>query len=117
MALNEGISPLSVTWAQNMRQKCTVYTYQGADYSGQPIYSEGTEWPCRMAVKTARTVTQEGDVISNSAVEVVLPADCPVQAYDQIDLPNGYQMGAVIGKVLTPADQWGKTTHKVVTIL
>lgn len=110
------VSRLAEVWRHNMRQKCTVYQYTGADPTGQPIYSKGTEYACRLAIRTERTISDDGDYITNSTVQVVLPADCPVQAYDSIDLPAGYQQGAIIREVITGTDQWGEVTHKAVRI-
>ena len=116
MALSEGISPQSEIWKNTMRQQCTVYSYSGADPTGQPQYGEGVQTICRLAIRTKRTVTDQGDYITNSSVTVVLPADCSVQAYDKIDLPAPYQEGAVIGEVITGTDFYGNVTHKVVRI-
>lgn len=116
MALSEGISPQAEVWANTMMQKCTVYKYAGALPTGQPSYGEGTEWRCRLAIRTERNITDQGDYISNSTVTVVLPADCDIEAYDQIDLPAGYQQGAVIREVITATDVWGAITHKVARI-
>lgn len=116
MALTEGISPSSEIWANTMRQQCTVYSYTGANATGQPQYGEGVTTKCRLAIRTKRTVTDQGDYITNSSVTVVLPADCPVQAYDKIDLPAPYQEGAVISEVITGTDFLGLITHKVVRI-
>lgn len=116
MALSEGISPQSEIWNNSMRQQCTVYSYAGADPTGQPVYGNGTSTKCRIALRTERQITPQGDYITNSTVVVVLPADCPVQAYDRIDLPAPYQEGAVIREVITGTDQWGKVTHKAVRI-
>ena len=116
MAMSEGISPQSEIWNNSLRQQCTVYQYAGADPTGQPTYGEGTSTKCRIALRTERQITPQGDYITNSTVVVVLPADCPVQAYDRIDLPAPYQEGAVIREVITGTDQWGKVTHKAVRI-
>lgn len=116
MALTEGISPSSEIWKNTMHQQCTVYQYTGADPTGQPTYGEGTQTICRLAIRTKRTITDQGDYITNSSVAVVLPADCPVQAYDRIDLPSPYQQGAVISEVITGTDFLGLVTHKVVRI-
>lgn len=111
------VSGLSEIWKNSMRQTCTVYPYSGADSTGQPVYGEGTEYPCRLAIRTRRTVSDDGDYITNSSVTVDLPASCAVQAYDRIDLPDGYQQGAVVGEVLTLTDAFGRLTHKAVRIL
>lgn len=111
------ISPLSVMWRESMRQKCTVHKLVSTDYTGQNVYGEGTEVPCRVGNRTKRAMTDEGDFINNSQVVVVLPADCDIQAYDKISLPAPYEQGAVIGEVITATDQWGGITHKVVRIL
>ena len=116
MALTEGISPQSEVWANTMNQQCTVYKYAGALPTGQPSYGEGTQWRCRLAIRTERQIANTGDYITNSTVTVVLPADCDIEAYDQIDLPAGYQQGAVIREVITATDMWGKITHKVARI-
>ena len=117
MALSEGISPLSVMWRESMKQKCTVYKLTGTDYTGQAEYSAGVEWPCRVGLRTKRTMTNEGDYSTNSQVAIVLPADCDIEAYDKIDLPSPYGQGAVIGEVATACDQWGQITHKAIKIL
>lgn len=116
MALTEGVSPQSEVWANTMNQTCMVYKYAGADATGQPTYGEGTQWRCRLAIRTERNITDQGDYITNSTVVVVLPADCDIEAYDQIDLPAGYQQGAVIREVITATDVWGKITHKVARV-
>lgn len=116
MALSEGISPSSEIWKNSMRQSCTVYSYTGADATGQPQYGEGVTTKCRLAIRTKRTVTDNGDYITNSPVAVLLPATCTVQAYDKIDLPSPYQEGAVISEVITGTDFLGLITHKVVRI-
>ncbi len=110
------VSRLAEIWTHNMRQVCTLHRYAGADPTGQPIYGDGVEYPCRLAIRTERTISQDGDYITNSTVQVVLPADCPVQAYDSIDLPADYQQGAIIREVITGTDQWGEVTHKAVRI-
>ncbi len=110
------LSPISPIWKNSMRQSCTVYRYQGAEMDGQPIYGTGTEYPCRIALKTERTVTDEGDYITNSTVVITLPGDAEVQAYDRIDLPTGYQQGAVIREVLTLTDAQGRISHRTVRI-
>ena len=110
------VSRLAPIWTHNMRQTCTLHSYAGADPTGQPIYSEGIQYPCRLAIRTERTISDDGDYITNSTVQVVLPADCPVQAYDSIDLPADYQQGAIIREVITGTDQWGEVTHKAVRI-
>lgn len=110
------VSRLAEVWRHNMRQTCTLHRYAGADPSGQPIYGDGVEYPCRLAIRTERTFSADGDYITNSTVQIVLPADCPVQAYDIIDLPSDYQQGAIIREVITGTDQWGEVTHKAVRI-
>ena len=110
------LSPLAEVLKNTMRQTCTVYRYGGADPTGQPIYSWGTAWPCRIAIRTERSITDTGDIITNSSVTLLLPADCPVQAYDQIDPPSPYAHGAVIREVVTATDAWGGITHKAVRI-
>lgn len=110
------VSRLAPIWRNNMRQVCTLHSYAGADPTGQPIYSAGVQYPCRLAIRTERTISDDGDYITNSTVQVVLPADCPVQAYDSIDLPADYQQGAIIREVITGTDQWGEVTHKAVRI-
>ena len=77
------VSRLAEVWRHNMRQVCTVSKYTGADPTGQPIYGPGTEWPCRLAIRTERTISQDGDYITNSTVQVILPADCDIEAYDR----------------------------------
>ena len=116
MALTEGISPSSEIWKNTMHQQCTVYSYTGADPTGQAQYTEGTIVPCRLAIRTKRTVTDQGDYITNTSVTVLLPATCTVQAYDRIDLPAPYQEGAVISDVITGTDFLGNITHTVVRI-
>lgn len=110
------LSPLGEIWGNSMRQSCTLRRYAGADPTGQPVYHSDETWRCRINIKTERQITDQGDYITNSTVEVVLPADCPVQAYDQIDLPAGFQQGAVIREVITGTDAWGQVTHKAVRI-
>ena len=110
-------SPLASIIGNSLRQTCTVYRYGGSDPSGQPVYHDGVEYPCRLAIRTVRQMSPTGDIISNTAVETVVPADCPVQAHDMIDLPAPYEQGAVIREVVTATDQWARTTHKVVRIL
>lgn len=116
MALTEGISPSSEIWKNSMRQQCTVYSYTGTDATGQAQYGEGVQTACRLAIRTKRTVTNNGDYITNTSVAVLLPATCTVQAYDKIDLPSPYQEGAVISEVITGTDFLGLITHKVVRI-
>lgn len=99
-----------------MRQTCTIRRYAGADPTGQPVYHSDETWKCRLAIRTERNITDAGDYISNSTVQIILPASCEVQAYDQIDLPSPYQQGAVIREVITGTDQWGQVTHKAVRI-
>ena len=110
------VSRLAPIWKASMRQTCTVAQYTGADPTGQPIYGTGIEYPCRLAIRTERTISDDGDWITNSTVQVILPADCPVQAYDQITLPTVYDEGAVIREVITGTDQWGLPTHKAVRV-
>ena len=109
-------SPLASVIQNSLRQTCTIYRYGGADRSGQPVYHDGIVYPCRLAIRTVRALDPVGDVITNSAVEAVVPADCPVQAMDMIDLPEPYEQGAIIKEVVTATDQWARTTHKVVRI-
>ena len=110
------VSPLAEILANSMRQTCTIYRYGGADPTGQPVYSSGTSWPCRIAIKTERSFNDTGDYITNSTVSLVLPANCDIGAYDMVDLPAPYQQGAIIREVVTATDQWGQTTHQVVRI-
>ena len=110
------VSRLAGVWAHNMRQKCTVYKYTGADPTGQPIYGTGKDYSCRIAIRTERTLDQDGDYITNSTMQIILPADCDIEAYDRIDPPAGYAQGAIIREVITGTDQWGETTHKAVRI-
>lgn len=110
------LSPLKEIWANSMRQTCTLRRYAGADPTGQPVYHSDETWRCRINIKTERQMTDQGDYITNSTVEIALPADCPVQAYDQIDLPAGYQQGAIIREVITGVDMFGAVTHKAVRI-
>lgn len=110
------LSPISSVWRKSMRQKCTIYRYTGAALDGQPQYGQGTEYPCRIALKTERTVSDEGDYVTNSTVVVTLPGDADVQAYDRIDLPAEYQQGAVIREVLTLTDAQGRISHRSVRI-
>ena len=110
------VSPQAEIWRNTMKQTCTVYRYTGTDVTGQPQNAQGIEWPCRLAIRTERAIADTGDVITNSTVKIVVPADCPVQAYDQIDLPNPYQHGAVIREVITATDIFGQVTHKAVRI-
>ena len=114
MALS--ISPLAEVVQNTMLQTCTVYKYIGADPTGQPQYAQGIEYPCRLAIRTERTIADTGDYITNSTVVISLPAEADVGAYDQIDLPQGYRQGAVIREVATPTDAWGQITHRVVRI-
>lgn len=106
------VSGLATILRANMRQTCTVYRYAGAAEDGQPIYGAPVRWPCRIAIKTRRVLSQDGDWITNSAVVVALPAECEIGAYDRIDLPAGYEQGAVVGEVITGTDQWGNVTHR-----
>lgn len=110
------LSPLAEITARSFHQTCTVYTYSGSDYSGQPYYSEGTTYPCRIAIRTKRHFSDEGDYIANQQAVLLLPADCPVQAQDKVDLPDPYQRGAIIDQVATGTDWLGRVTHKVVRI-
>ena len=110
------VSALAEIWNNSMRQSCTVYKYTGADPTGQPLYGEGTETKCRINVKTERQITDTGDYITNSTVEIVLPVSSEIEAYDRIDLPSPYQQGAVIREVITGVDMWGLPTHKAVRI-
>lgn len=110
------VSRLAPIMTQSMRQTCTVSHYTGADPTGQPIYGTGVEWPCRIAIRTKRTVSNDGDWTTNSGVRIILPADCDIEAYDRIDLPEPYAQGAIIAEVTTATDIWGETTHKVVGI-
>ena len=103
-------------WTNSMRQSCTVYKYAGADPTGQPQYGDGTVTKCRINVKTERQITDTGDYITNSTVEIVLPASSEIEAYDRIDLPSGYQQGAIIKEVITGVDMFGLPTHKAVRI-
>ena len=114
MALS--ISPLAEVVQNTMMQTCTVYKYIGADPTGQTQYAQGTEYPCRLAIRTERTIADTGDIITNTAVVISIPAAADVQAYDQIDLPQGYRQGAVIRDVATATDAWGQITHRVVRI-
>ena len=110
------VSALAEIWTNSMRQSCTVYKYAGADATGQPTYGEGIPTKCRINVKTERQITDTGDYITNSTVEIVLPASSEIEAYDRIDLPAGYQQGAVIREVITGVDMFGAVTHKAVRI-
>ena len=110
------VSPMAEIWANSMRQKCTIYKYSGADATGQPTYGQGTETKCRLAIRTERKISDQGDYITNSTVTIVLPASSEIEAYDKIDLPAGYQQGAIIREVITGTDQWGLPTHKAVRI-
>ena len=110
------VSALAEIFNNSMRQECTVYKYTGADATGQPQYGEGSSSKCRINVKTERQITDTGDYITNSTVEIVLPVSTEIEAYDRIDLPDGYQQGAIIREVITGVDQWGLPTHKAVRI-
>jgi len=110
------LSPLAEVFKNSMRQACTVYRYGGADPTGQPIYSAGVSWPCRIAIRTERSFNEAGDYITNSTVALLLPADCAIGAYDKVDLPAPYEQGAIIREVVTATDMWGNTTHQVVRI-
>ena len=112
------VSPISSILKNQMRQSCTVYSYEGTAPSGQPEYAaDGTIYPCRIAVHEARTVADTGDEITDTGVTVYLPADAEVTAYDRIELPADYEQGAVIKEVVTGIDWQGAVTHKVVRIL
>lgn len=110
------LSPLAEVLKNTMRQTCTVYRYGGADPTGQPIYSRGTAWPCRIAIRTERGFNEAGDYITNSTVNLILPANCEVGAYDMVDLPAPYQQGAIIREVITATDFLGRSTHQAVRI-
>ena len=110
------ISPLAEIAKNSMHQTCTIYRYGGADPTGQPVYSSGEQSPCRISIKTERSINEYGDYISNSAVSLVLPANCQIGAYDRVDLPAPYQQGAVIREVVTATDFLGRITHQVVRI-
>lgn len=110
------ISPLAEIFKNSMRQTCTVYRYGGADPTGQPVYGAGAEYPCRIALRTERSFNDAGDYITNSTVNLLLPADCAIGAYDMVDLPAPYQQGAIIREVVTATDFQGQTTHQVVRI-
>lgn len=110
------LSPLAEIYKNSMRQTCTIYRYGGADPTGQPVYGQGEQLPCRLAIKTERSFSDTGDYITNSTVTVLLPASAAIGAYDRLDLPAPYQQGAIIREVVTATDQWGRTTHQVVRI-
>lgn len=110
------LSPLAEILKNTMRQTCTVYRYGGADPTGQPIYSSGVQWPCRIAIRTERGFNEAGDYITNSTVNLLLPANCEVGAYDMVDLPAPYQQGAIIREVITATDLLGRATHQAVRI-
>ena len=110
------VSPLAEIIGNTLRQVCTVYRYGGADPTGQPIYGTGTQYPCRLAIRTERSFNDTGDYITNSTVNVLLPASAELGAYDMIDLPAPYQQGAIIREVVSATDQWGRATHQVVRI-
>lgn len=110
------LSPLAEIRRNTMMQTCIIRRYAGADPTGQPVYHSDETWPCRLAIRTERNISDTGDYISNSTVTVILPADCSVQAYDQIDLPQPYDQGAIIREVTTATDVWGNVAHKVVRI-
>ena len=84
--------------------------------TGQPTYGAGTVVRCRLAIRTERQITDKGDYITNSTVQILLPASTEIEAYDRIDLPQGYDQGAIIREVITATDQWGQPTHKAVRI-
>ena len=102
------LSPLAEIYKNSMRQTCTLYRYGGADPTGQPVYGQGEQLPCRLAIKTERSFSD--------TVTVLLPASAAIGAYDRLDLPAPYQQGAIIREVVTATDQWGRTTHQVVRI-
>lgn len=110
------VSPLASIIKNTFFQTCTVYRYGGADPTGQPKYNAGELIPCRLAIRTKRVPTAEGDYITNTDVSVLVPAETALQAYDMIDLPAPYEQGAIIGSVTTGTDQWGNVTHQVVRI-
>ena len=112
----ETVSRLAPIVRRGMNQHCTLYSYTGTEATGQPQYEQGVIWPCRLAIRTERSITDTGDIITNSSVTILLPADCPAQAYDQIDLPRPYAHGAVIREVVTATDALGHVTHKAVRI-
>ncbi|MBQ6357382.1 MAG: hypothetical protein IJI97_00300 [Clostridia bacterium] len=113
----EAVSRFAPIARRGMNQTCTVYKFTGNDPSGQPQYAQGTEWPCRVAVRTERSVSDTGDLITNSTAVLILPADCDIQAYDQIDMPSPYRQGAVVREVVTATDYLGQVTHRAVRIL
>ena len=110
------LSPLAPIIKNSMRQQATVYKYGGADEFGQPVYGPGQAYPCRIDLKTVRTMNSAGDWISNSTVEISLPADAMAGAYDKIDLPAPYEQGAIIREVVAGADQFGRITHLEIKI-
>lgn len=110
------LSPLASIFKNTMRQQATVYKYGGADEYGQPVYGPGRSYPCRVDLKTERTMNEAGDWISNSTVAIILPADAEAGAYDKIDLPRPYDQGAIIREVTTGSDILGRVTHLEVRI-
>ena len=110
------LSPMAEIVSNTMNQSCTIYKYAGADMTGQPTYGAGTVVRCRLAIRTERQITDKGDYITNSTVQILLPASTEIEAYDRIDLPQGYDQGAIIREVITATDQWGQPTHKAVRI-
>ena len=110
------LSAMAEIVGNTMNQSCTIYRYAGADATGQPTYGTGTVSKCRLAIRTERQISDRGDYITNSTVQILLPASTEIEAYDRIDLPADYQQGAVIREVITATDQWGNATHKVVRI-
>ncbi len=110
------VSPIAEIYRQGFRQSCTVYTYGGADPTGQPVYNTGVTYPCRIAVRTKRTLNADGDYVTNTDTTFLLPPDAGIQAQDRIDLPSPYQRGAVVREVATAFDWLGRVTHLVVRI-
>lgn len=109
-------SPLAKVMENTMRQSCTVYHYAGADEYGQPVYGEGEVVPCRLAIRTGRTLSPDGDYITNTQVTVLVPSSTVIQAQDRIDLPEPYDRGAVVSMVTTATDFLGRVTHRAVRI-
>lgn len=109
-------SPLASVVENTMRQSCKVYRYAGADDFGQPVYHDGVTVPCRLAIRTARVLSPDGDYITNTQVTVLVPADTEIQAQDRIDLPAPYDRGAVVSLVTTATDFLGRVTHRAVRI-
>lgn len=110
------LSPQAEIFNNSMHQTCTVYSYAGADPTGQPVYNRGVTLPCRIAVRTKRTMDADGDYVTNTDTAVLVPASSSVQAQDRIDLPFPYQRGTVVREVTTAFDWLGNVTHKVVRI-